>query len=129
DGRFRTYLERDGLSSRVLWSIYGDVEGTVWLGTDGGGLCRLRNGKFTSYGRQQGLPDDTFIHVLDDQRGKLWLSSNKGIFSVEKKQFEEFDAGRIDKIAATTNGVEDGMKNHECNDGFPPAGWPANDGQ
>ena len=24
DGRFRTYFERDGLSSRVVWSIYGE---------------------------------------------------------------------------------------------------------
>lgn len=129
DGRFRTYFERDGLSSRVVWSIYGDAAGTVWLGTDGGGLCRVRNGKFTSYGRQQGLPDDTFFHILDDQRGKLWLSSNKGIFSVEKKQFDDFDAGRIEKIAAATYGVGDGMKSRECNGGFQPAGWRTNDGK
>jgi signal transduction histidine kinase/ligand-binding sensor domain-containing protein len=129
DGRFRTYFERDGLSSRVVWSIYGDAAGTVWLGTDGGGLCRLRNGKFTSYGRQQGLPDDTFVHILDDQHGKLWLSSNKGIFSVEMKQFDDFDAGRIEKIAAATYGVGDGMKNHECNGGFQPAGWRTKDGR
>ena len=100
DGHFRTYSERDGFSSRVLWSIDGDAAGTIWLGTDGGGLYRLRNSKFTNYGPRQGLPDDTFVRILDDQRGNLWLSSNKGIFSVEKKQFDDFDAGRIEKIAA-----------------------------
>jgi signal transduction histidine kinase len=129
DGRFRTYVERDGLSSRALWSVYGDAAGTLWLGTDGGGLCRLRDGKFTSYGRQQGLPDDTFVHILDDQRGTLWLSSNKGIFSVEKKQFDDFDAGRIEKITAAIYGVGDGMKNRECNGGFQPAGWRTMDGR
>jgi signal transduction histidine kinase/ligand-binding sensor domain-containing protein len=129
DGRFRTYAERDGFSSRVLWSIDGDAAGTIWLGTDGGGLYRLRNGKFTGYGPQQGLPDDAFVRILDDQRGNLWLSSNKGIFSVEKKQFDDFDAGRIGKITANTYGVRDGMKSHECNGGFQPAGWRTSDGK
>jgi signal transduction histidine kinase/ligand-binding sensor domain-containing protein len=129
DGRFETYPEHDALSNRVVWSIDGDAEGTIWLGTDGGGLCRLHNGKFARYGRQQGLPDDMFVRTLDDGRGKLWLSSNKGIFSVEKKQFDDFDAGRIDKIAATTYGARDGMKNRECNGGFQPAGWRAKDGK
>ncbi len=129
DGRFRTYSERDGFSSRVLWSIDGDAEGTIWLGTDGGGLYRLRNGKFTNYGPRQGLPDDTFVRILDDRRGNLWLSSNKGIFSVEKKQFDEFDASRIERIVATTYGVRDGMKSHECNGGFQPAGWRMKDGK
>jgi signal transduction histidine kinase/ligand-binding sensor domain-containing protein len=129
DGRFRTYSEREGFSSRVLWSIDGDAAGTIWLGTDGGGLYRLRNGKFTNYGPRQGLPDDTFVRILDDRRGNLWLSSNKGIFSVEKRQFDDFDAGRIEKIAATTYGVQDGMKSHECNGGFQPAGWRMKDGK
>lgn len=129
NGRFRSYSERDGLSSSVFWSINGDATGSIWLGTDGGGLYRMRNGKFTSYGPRQGLPDDTFFSILDDQRGRLWLSSNKGIFAVEKKQFDDFDAGRIDKIAATTYGVRDGMKSHECNGGFQPAGWRTKDGK
>ncbi|HMJ61254.1 MAG TPA: two-component regulator propeller domain-containing protein, partial [Bryobacteraceae bacterium] len=129
DGRFRTYSERDGFSSRMLWSIGGDAAGTIWLGTDGGGLYRLRDGKFTSYGPQQGLPDGTFVRILDDRRGNLWLSSNKGIFSVEKKQFDDLDARRIDKIVATSYGVRDGMKSQECNGGFQPAGWRTNDGK
>jgi len=128
NGRFRTYSERDGFSSRVLWSIDGDAAGTIWLGTDGGGLYRLRNGKFMNYGPRQGLPDDTFVRILDDGRGNLWLSSNKGIFSIEKKQFDDFDAHRIEKIAATTYGERDGMKSHECNGGFQPAGWRMKDG-
>lgn len=129
DGRFRSYSERDGLVSRVVWAINGDASGSIWLGTDGGGLCRLRNGKFTSYGQQQGLPDDTFFSILDDRLGNFWLSSNKGIFSVAKKKFDDFDAGRTGKIEAISYGVGDGMKNRECNGGFQPAGWRTKDGK
>ncbi len=129
NGAFHVYTTRNGLSSDFIYSIYGDTDGTLWLATNGGGLNRLRNGKFTSYTTAHGIYDDTIFQILDDKLGHLWISSNKGVFEVNKKQLNDFADGRVATITSTVYSVADGMKSQECNGGFEPAGWRAQDGR
>ena len=129
DGKFSHYTTHDGLSSDVVWSIYEDSDRTLWLGTSGGGLSRFAHGKFTNYTSKQGLFDDSVLQVLDDGAGHLWMSSNKGIFSVGKDQLNAVANGSASSIACTSYGVQNGMKNRECNGGFQPAGWRMRDGR
>jgi ligand-binding sensor domain-containing protein len=54
DGIIRYQNDPDdahSLSNNVLWSIFEDVKGTLWVGTDGGGLNRLdrQTGEFTVF--------------------------------------------------------------------------------
>ncbi len=126
---FRAYTSRDGLSNDVVWALNGDADGTLWAGTSGGGLSRLRKGKFTTYNSSSGLFDDAPLAILDDHLGRLWMSSNKGVFSVEKEQLNAFADGRLHSITSIAYGTSDGMKSHECNGGFQPAGWRAKDGR
>lgn len=129
DGKFSHYTTHDGLSSDVVWSIYEDSDHTLWLGTSGGGLSRFAHGKFTNYTTKQGLFDDSVLQVLDDGVGHLWMSSNKGIFSVSKDQLDAVAKGSASNIVCTSYGVQNGMKNRECNGGFQPAGWRTRDGR
>jgi hypothetical protein len=39
-------------------SLYVDEAGTLWAGTDDGGLARYRDGVFTSFTTADGLPDN-----------------------------------------------------------------------
>lgn len=128
-GKFKAYTSRDGLSSDSVWAIEGDPDGTLWIGTSGGGMDRFRNGKFTAYTSDKGLHDDSVLQVVDDHRGRLWMSSNKGVFSVTRKQLNDFAEGRISAVTSMVYGTEDGMKSRECNGGFQPAGWRASDGR
>ena len=129
DGKFEFHTMLDKLAGNIVSGLTSDPDGTLWIGTRGGGLSRLRSGKFTNYSSRQGLTDDTVLAVVDDELGRLWMSSNKGIFSVEKKQLEQLDAGLIKKITAASYGIGDGMKNRECDGGFQPAGWRTQDGR
>jgi signal transduction histidine kinase/ligand-binding sensor domain-containing protein/DNA-binding response OmpR family regulator len=129
DGKFTVYSMQQGLSNDVIWSIYGDREGDLWIGTGGGGLSRFRNGRFTTYTVRDGLFDDNMFQILEDAGGKLWMSCNKGIFSVDKKQLNDFADGRVKSVACDSYGVAEGMKSRECNGGFQPAGWKARDGR
>lgn len=129
NGKFVDFTTRDGLSSDMVMSIHGDTDGVLWLGTAGGGLSRFSHGKFVNYTSKIGLFDDSVFQVLDDGRGRLWMSSNKGIFSVEKRQLEAVAAGRASSIGSTEYGVASGMKSRECNGGFQPAGWRMHDGR
>jgi len=129
DGRFRTLTASDGLPTNIIYSIAGDADGTLWLGTNGKGLVRFSGGKFTSYTMLEGLVDDAIFEVLDDGLGRLWLTSNRGIVSVSKRELKLVASGRSSSLRPTSYGVEDGMKNHECNGGFQPAGWQTRDGR
>jgi len=129
NGHFTAYTRREGLSSDIVWAISGDPDGALWLGTSGGGLNRFRNGKFTQYTTYKGLYDDSVFAILDDHLGHLWMSSNKGVFSVAKKQLNAFADGTVASITPAIYGAADGMKSHECNGAFQPAGWRTRDGR
>ena len=110
-------------------SINGDPDGTLWLGTDGGGLERFKNGKFTAYTTAKGLFDDAIFQILSDDRGYLWMSCNKGVFRVSRHDLDAFAAGRLHSVKSVAYGLADGMKSKECNGGFQAAGWKTRDGR
>ena len=49
----------------------------LWIGTNGGGLDRLRDGRIVTYTTRQGLLDDVVYQVLSDGGHNLWLSCRR----------------------------------------------------
>jgi len=66
------------MSNNHVLSIYEGPGGSLWIGTGGGGLNRLRNGKFTVYGVKQGLSNLVVWAIHGDPDGTLWLGTNGG---------------------------------------------------
>ena len=70
------FTTRDGLGSDVVRAIAEDREGNLWLGTGGGGLNRLQDGKFTVFRKQErGLPSDDVSSVFVDGDGVVWVGT------------------------------------------------------
>jgi ligand-binding sensor domain-containing protein len=69
----------EGLSSRFARSLYEDSRGVLWIGTYGGGLNRIENGRIIHYDEGNGLFDDTVSCILADKTGQMWLGGNRGI--------------------------------------------------
>lgn len=69
----------EGLSSRFARSLHEDNRGVLWIGTYGGGLNRIENGRITHYDESNGLLDDTVSCILADKTGQMWLGGNRGI--------------------------------------------------
>jgi len=44
-------------------SLYEDRERNLWVGTNGGGLHRFRDGSITTYALQEGLSADVAVSV------------------------------------------------------------------
>jgi ligand-binding sensor domain-containing protein/signal transduction histidine kinase len=131
DNAFTNYTIQQGLSNNTVTAIAQDKEGTLWLGTNGGGLNRLSNpGEETIRGfpwSSQGLPG-TIYGMLEDAAGRLWLSSKTGIFRVSIADLNKYASGAAHTIAVNAYGTADGMNIRECSGGGHPAAWKLADG-
>ena len=110
-------------------TIQFDPDGTMWVTTEGAGLWRLRNDRWFGFSSKDGLFDDLVWRVLDDGRGNLWMSSNRGIWSVSRRQLEDRAAGLRQRVDFVLYGEADGMPNRECDGSMDPAGWRSRDGR
>jgi signal transduction histidine kinase/ligand-binding sensor domain-containing protein/CheY-like chemotaxis protein len=59
-------------------ALYKDAIGTLWVGTAGGGLERIRGQEVSTFTSANGLSDDTVLAILGDSAGNLWLGTFGG---------------------------------------------------
>ena len=124
-----TVRAADGLGSEAVISVLGAPDGTVWLGTEGGGLSRLSpDGRVVTVRAEDGLPSDIILHALQDGRGGLWLSTNRGLVALREADVEAFARGERERVPVTIYDESDGLRTREFNGGVSPAGWRAEDG-
>lgn len=69
---------------------------TLWIGTEGGGLCRFdkETEKFYSYTAKDGLPAHNRVQkIIADKKGNLWLATVESItvFNMAEKSFKNFE--------------------------------------
>ncbi|MEC3880120.1 hybrid sensor histidine kinase/response regulator transcription factor [Parapedobacter sp. 10938] len=74
----------DALNSNKLTCLLDDHNGSLWIGTDGGGLNRLtfKDRKITTYGSREGIDANIIYGILADDIGNIWLSTNNGLYSL-----------------------------------------------
>jgi signal transduction histidine kinase len=123
DGVFTNYTTEQGLSNNYVRDIYEDADGTLWVGTYGGGLNRFKDGRFTHITTREGLFDNIVSRILEDENGNFWMSCNRGIYRASRKELNDLAEGRVKAINSVSYGVADGMKSNETNGGGQPAGW------
>jgi ligand-binding sensor domain-containing protein/signal transduction histidine kinase len=81
-----------------VFTLLTGRNGTLWIGTEGGGLLRLRNGNFRRFGAPDGLLDGFVRTVLEDTSGKIWIGTDDGLFVLESETGE-----RVTRVDGTTN--------------------------
>lgn len=121
---------KNGLADENIFSIYDDGQGVLWLGGFHEGLTRFEKEtrKTARYRNQDGLFENQITSVLGDRRGNLWLGSPRGIYTLDRKQLDDFAAGRINRIQSKAYGIAEGMKSSECSGQAQPAGWRTQNG-
>lgn len=78
------------LSSNDIKTIYQDEDGTIWIGTAGGGLSKYVEATendpehFISFTINQGMPDNYVLGILESGND-LWLSNENGLTRFNKK--------------------------------------------
>jgi len=55
-----------------------DRKGSLWMGTEGGGLFRFAAGRFASFDISKGLSNNSVYALFQDREGSLWIGTNGG---------------------------------------------------
>jgi len=76
---FRIYSVEKGLPKSAIFSIIQDSRGYLWLGTDGGGVCRFDGNKFITFNKRNGLIGHVVRAIMEDSRGNIWFGTDDGI--------------------------------------------------
>ncbi|MDO6738774.1 hybrid sensor histidine kinase/response regulator transcription factor [Wenyingzhuangia sp. 2_MG-2023] len=86
----------NAISNNFISSIYRTKEGDLWIGTEGGGICKVEKSntepKFIPYTEDEGLSNNVVKSILGDDNGDLWISTNNGLnkFDTKKLIFRNF---------------------------------------
>ena len=116
------------LAKEKVWSLLVDGN-SVWLGTRGGGLVLVRDGKATRFTTGEGLASDSIYQIVDDRAGRLWLSGPNGISAVRRSELDAQASGAKVSIHAVVFGSSDGMATSQMFGGVQPAGCRRSSGE
>ena len=108
NGSFRSYSNREGLSSATIIALAEDARGDLWIGTDGDGLYRFHDDAFARYTEKDGLVDDSIRCLLGDREGGVWIGTPSGLGHARDGRFERYDFPPRDRPAAVSALAVDG---------------------
>jgi len=93
DGKYRQISTAQGLSSPYVLSLCLDSQGNLWVGTDDGGLDRIKRKLFNS---PAGLPPRNVQSLSEDARAGLWVAFGaRGAAYWETNSVQDFQVGPL----------------------------------
>ena len=101
---FRNYTVADGLAySRVNCVTESRKHpGTLWIGTNGGGVSEWKADKFRTYRMSTSHLSNIVTSLFEDNQGTLWCGTADGLFQFKGDEFKQFAPS---VIHGTLNGV------------------------
>ncbi|PYR16618.1 MAG: hypothetical protein DMF98_27930, partial [Acidobacteria bacterium] len=104
-GRVTTFGPAAGFPAKAALSICGDHNGTLWIGTDGDGLVRMRGEAFDRFDVRHGLSNGFVPALFEDREGSLWIGTNDGLNRLRDTRFTAFTSREglsVDYVNALT---------------------------
>ena len=125
----RTWDTRDGLLTANVRALFRDSDGTLWIGTHGGGLARMKDGRIFNITTRHGLIDDVISQIVADDFGYLSLGCNRGIMRLERRELHALADGKISELHPVAFGKNEGMLKEQCAGGHSPTAIKTRDGR
>lgn len=96
-----SYGSKDGLNVSAILCLAYDPDGTLLMGSDGGGLFTLKDGVISSHGLEEALEEGVVLRLLrDEELGGYFVSAGSNLYYWNKSEFTKLtgfnkDAGSI----------------------------------
>jgi len=101
-----------GSTGLAVRAIIDDAEGNLWIGTEGGGLKRLREGRWDSFTRTNGLPSNNVSSLYLDHEGILWVGTTGGLARFSQHRWTAYSKSEgmiTDGVAYITEDDQDNL--------------------
>lgn len=97
------------LPNTRIFAIHRTKDGTLWVGTQGGGLIALKDNQATLFNRPQGLAAEV-VQCLDaDDKGTLWVGTQSGLSRIDlatQRIFSHKELNGIQVFTIARDGAE-----------------------
>ena len=78
------------LKNPSITALCADHSGALWIGTDGGGLLRLKDGIFTPFTLGTGLAGDAVRVIYESRDGSVWIGTTTGMSRWQNGAFHNY---------------------------------------
>ncbi len=85
-GKVVDYDVRNGLPSNVVYSLFEDRDGSMWVAT-AAGVVHFAGNRIERFGVESGLPDAPAFHFLQDANGVVYVGTERGAYRREGMRF------------------------------------------
>lgn len=113
DESSKTYHVKEDDSGILIFNIDPQPENTAILTTNIGPAF-FDGEKIIPVHLDMNGRSSTYFDIVWDQNNHLWLTTNSGIFKIEKNDWNDFLAGKIEKVPFVLINEMSGMNNREC---------------
>jgi len=79
DGRVERLAARENVPLGALRALLPRADGSLLIGSYGGGLGLLRDGQVRRISTEEGLADNAISGLVEDEQGRVWVLANRGI--------------------------------------------------
>jgi ligand-binding sensor domain-containing protein/signal transduction histidine kinase len=100
DGERFVVFDRDNtpvFGENNVFCLTVSRDNTLWIGTEGGGLIRYRDGAFRAYGTSEGLNNGFVRTIYEDRTGEIWVGTDSGLFT--------FSGDRLHRVDGDADGL------------------------
>jgi signal transduction histidine kinase/ligand-binding sensor domain-containing protein len=106
------FLDRSSIApllQQAILCLYATPDGALWIGFEGGGVGRIKDGHFARITPAQGLFDDHISEIIGDNEGWLWFGCERGIFKIHRQTLESVMDGKTDSVLSIHYGRNEGL--------------------
>jgi ligand-binding sensor domain-containing protein/signal transduction histidine kinase len=78
-------------SENNVFCLMVSRDNSLWIGMEGGGLLRYKNGTFRSFSSSNGLTNHFVRALSEDNQSNIWVGTDNGLFLVTGEQVRRVD--------------------------------------
>ena len=124
----QSYREKENIRIHFIGTLKTDRKGSLWIGTDGSGLFRMKDGRINQVKLSKKFSNDYLYAFLEDREDNIWIGTNSnGLIRLKKRNIinvlaESIPGGIVNCVIRDRNdnllaGTKNGIFKLNGNDG------------